>query len=47
MFYNKLAVCRGVAQVVERCVRDAEAGGSSPLTPTIKIPQIDTMDLRY
>ena len=27
---------RGVAQVVERFVRDEEAGGSSPLTPTIK-----------
>ncbi len=26
---------RGVAQVVERLVRDQEAGGSSPLTPTI------------
>jgi hypothetical protein len=25
---------RGVAQVVERLVRDQEAGGSSPLTPT-------------
>ena len=25
-----------MAQVVERLVRDQEAGGSSPLTPTIK-----------
>jgi hypothetical protein len=27
---------RGVAQVVERLVRDQEAAGSSPVTPTIK-----------
>lgn len=26
---------RGVAQLVARSVRDAEVGGSSPLTPTI------------
>ena len=24
---------------LERCVRDAEAGGSNPLTPTIFLPQ--------
>lgn len=28
---------RGVAQLVERDVRDVEAGGSNPLTPTIII----------
>jgi hypothetical protein len=38
MFYNRYCSSkitnRGVAQVVERLVRDQEAGGSSPLTPT-------------
>ena len=28
---------RGVAQVEERCVRDAEAAGSNPVTSTIYI----------
>ena len=33
--YNMNAVFfRGVAQVVERLVRDQEAAGSSPVTPT-------------
>jgi hypothetical protein len=32
-------VLRGVAQVVERLVRDQEAGGSSPLTPTRRKPR--------
>ncbi|KAK3582249.1 hypothetical protein CHS0354_023788 [Potamilus streckersoni] len=27
---------RGVAQLVERCVRDAEVAGSNPVTPTLK-----------
>ena len=30
---------RGVAQVVERLVRDQEAAGSSPVTPTISSVQ--------
>ena len=29
---------RGVAYLVERYVRDVEAGGSNPLTPTISSP---------
>lgn len=28
-------ICRGVAQLVERVVRDHEAAGSSPVAPTI------------
>lgn len=35
MLLIKISLNRGVAQVVERLVRDQEAGGSSPLTPTI------------
>ena len=31
-----LPMQRGVAQVVERLVRDQEAAGSSPVTPTSK-----------
>ena len=30
--------CRGVAQWLARYVRDVEAGGSNPLTPTIGLP---------
>jgi hypothetical protein len=37
-------LCRGVAQLVARRVRDAEASGSSPLTPT-KIKQFDIINL--
>ncbi len=36
-FYNLIIyniVYRGVAQMVARCVRDAEVAGSSPVTPT-------------
>jgi hypothetical protein len=36
-----------VAQLVARSVRDAEAGGSSPLTPTRGILEIDLFDLEY
>ncbi len=43
MHYNKFAVFfRGVAQVVERLLREQEAVGSSPATPTrIKQKQTD------
>ena len=30
-------LCRGVAQLVERVVRDHEAEGSSPFAPTIRL----------
>ena len=35
-FYGKISELRGVAQLVERDVRDVEAAGSNPVTPTIK-----------
>lgn len=31
-------MCRGVAQLVARLVRDEEAAGSSPVTPTTPKP---------
>lgn len=34
----EMMVRRGVAQVVERTVRDGEVAGSSPVTPTIMMP---------
>ena len=36
--YTRSDAFRGVAQLVARGVWDAEAGGSSPLTPTVPRP---------
>jgi hypothetical protein len=36
--YTRSDAYRGVAQLVARGVWDAEAGGSSPLTPTLPRP---------
>ena len=38
---------RGVAQVVERLLREQEAGGSSPLTPTKKIVDLCRQSFLY
>jgi hypothetical protein len=35
----KIKACRGVAQLVARLVRDQEAVGSSPATPTTDYPK--------
>ncbi len=35
---------RGVAQWLARFVRDEEAGGSSPLTPTINLDRVRKLD---
>lgn len=37
MVNDEMTSFRGVAQVVERLVRDQEAGSSSLLTPTIRL----------
>ena len=37
--YTRSDAFRGVAQLVARGVWDAEAGGSSPLTPTVPRPK--------